>query len=82
MSRGGESAGKRRVTAQRNERKSAKSQRRQERQPDDNLSPDDQTRLMARFHHLNELRAAGTINEEDFEGQRHEIFVLLGLETP
>lgn len=82
MSRGGESVGKRRVTAQRNDRKAAKSERRQQRRQDETTGPVDQTEMMSRFHHLNELRSAGTITEEDFERQRHEIFVSLGLEDP
>lgn len=82
MSRSGESAGKRRVTAQRNDRKAAKAQRRQERRVDESSNPDDQARTMSRFHHLNELRSAGAITEGDFEQQRHDIFVSLGLEDP
>jgi hypothetical protein len=42
----------------------------------------DQAEMMSRFHHLNELRSSGTITEEDFERQRHDIFVYLGLEDP
>lgn len=38
--------------------------------------------MMGRFHRLNELRSAGAINEDDFERQRREIFVSLGLEDP
>jgi hypothetical protein len=37
---------------------------------------------MAQFHQLNEQRAAGTITEDDYETQRREIFVSLGLEDP
>jgi hypothetical protein len=37
---------------------------------------------MTRFHQLNELRSSGSITEEDFERQRHDIFVSLGLEDP
>ena len=81
MSRGGESVGKRRLTAQRNDRKAAKSERRQQRR-DESPEPADQAEMMSRFHHLNELREAGSITEEDFERQRHEIFVSLGLEYP
>ena len=81
MSRG-ESAGKRRIAAQRNDRKAAKSERRQQRLQDDSSEPVDETQMMSRFHRLNELRADGAITEEDFERQRHEIFVTLGLEDP
>jgi hypothetical protein len=81
MSRGGESAGKRRVTAQRNDRKAAKSERRQQRRQED-PQPVDQAQIMSRFHHLNELRSTGAITENDFERQRHDIFVALGLEDP
>ena len=82
MSRGGESAGKRRITAQRNERRAAKSQRRQHRIADETSEPADQAEMMDRFHRLNELRSAGAITEADFERQRHDIFVSLGLEDP
>jgi hypothetical protein len=76
-----ESANKRRVTAQHNDRKAAKSERRQQRQHEHPESVD-QAELMSRFHHLNELRSAGTITEDDFARQRHDIFVSLGLEDP
>lgn len=82
MSRGGESVGKRRVTAQRNDRKAAKSERRQQRRQEENHGPDEQAEIMSRFHRLNELRSTGAITEEDFERQRHDIFVALGLEEP
>ena len=82
MSRGGESAGKRRVTAQRNDRKAAKTQHRQQRREDESPGPDDQTHMMSRFHHLNELRSTGGITQDDFERQRHDIFVSLGIEDP
>lgn len=82
MSRGGESAGKRRLTAQRNDRKVAKTERRQRRVNEDVPESADESRLMSRFHHLNELRATGAITEDDFQRQRHEIFVSLGLEDP
>ena len=38
--------------------------------------------MMAQFHKLNELRAAGEITEAAYENQRHEIYVALGLEDP
>lgn len=82
MSRGGESAGKRRLIAQRNDRKAAKSERRQQRKDEAGPGAADQAEMMSRFHHLNELRSAGAITEEDFEQQRHDIFVSLGLEDP
>lgn len=82
MSRGGESAGKRRVTAQRNDRKAARSERRQQRRQEATPGPADQAEVMSRFHHLNELRSTGAITEDDFERQRHDIFVHLGLEDP
>jgi hypothetical protein len=82
VSRGGESAGKRRVTAQQKDRKAAKSERRQQRRQEETLEPGDQAEIMSRFHHLNELRSTGSITEDDFECQRHDIFVSLGLEDP
>jgi hypothetical protein len=82
MSRGGESVGKRRVAAQQKDRKAAKSERRQQRRQEENVEPVDQAEMMSRFHHLNELRSNGSITEDDFESQRHDIFVSLGLEDP
>jgi hypothetical protein len=75
-----ESANKRRVAAQRNDRKMAKNERRQQRRHEHSLEPVDQAEIMSRFHHLNEFRSRGTIAEHDFERQRHDIFVSLGLE--
>jgi hypothetical protein len=77
-----ESANKRRVTAQRNDRKAAKSERRKQRRHEQSPESADQAEIMSRFHHLNELRSAGTITADDFERQRHDIFVSLGLEDP
>jgi len=37
---------------------------------------------MERFQQLNELRATNGISEQDYEAQRREIFVALGLEGP
>jgi hypothetical protein len=82
MSRGGESAGKRRVTAQRNDRKAAKSERRRQRRQEEDPQAVDPAQMMSHFHHLNELRSTGAITEDDFERQRHDIFVSLGLEDP
>jgi hypothetical protein len=77
-----ESANKRRVTAQRNNRKVAKSERRQQRRHEQSPELVDQAEIMSRFHHLNEARSSGTMTEDDFERQRHDIFVSLGLEDP
>jgi hypothetical protein len=77
-----ESANKRRVAAQRNDRKAAKSERRQRRRHQENPGPADQAEIMTRFHHLNELRSTRAITEDDFQRQRHDIFVSLGLEDP
>ncbi len=82
MSRGGDSVGKRRLTAQRNDRRAAKSERRQQRREEENPGEADEEEIMSRFHKLNERRSAGAITEEDFERQRHDIFVSLGLEDP
>ncbi|HKY14961.1 MAG TPA: hypothetical protein VJM33_08540 [Microthrixaceae bacterium] len=82
MGRGGESAGKRRVKARRIDQKAVKTERRQERQAGGSAAEVDENELMAGFHRINEQRAAGEITEEDYERQRHEIFVALGLEEP
>jgi hypothetical protein len=77
-----DSSNKRRLTAQRNERKVVKTERRQQRRNEHNPEPDDQAEIMSRFHHLNELRSTGAITEEAFQRQRHDIFRSLGLEDP
>ena len=82
MSRGRESAGKRRVTAQRNDRKASKDERRQQRRLEESPGPANEDEIMSRFHRLNELRSTGAITSEEFERQRHDIFVSLGLEDP
>lgn len=82
MSRGGESAGKRRIAAQQNDRKALKNERRKERRNTDAPTAVDEEQNMARFHKLNEGRAAGSLTEDEYERQRHEIFVALGLEEP
>jgi hypothetical protein len=76
-----DSANKRRVAAQRNDRKAAKSERRRQRH-EPSAETVDPAEIMSRFHHLNELRSSGTITQDDFERQRHDIFVSLGLEDP
>jgi hypothetical protein len=82
MSAGGESVGKRRVTAQRKDRKAAKSERRQQRRQEENIEAADEAEIMSRFHQLNERRSKGAITEDNFQRERHEIFVSLGLEDP
>ena len=82
MGRGGESPNKRRINAQRNDRQAMKNERRAERLAAEAAPPIDEAEVMAQFHQLNELRAAGGVTDDDYERQRHEIFVLLGLEEP
>ena len=82
MGRSGESAGKRRVTALRNERKAAKTERRQQRQSSSATAEADDAEMMARFHELNQHRSIGAITEADYARQRAEIFRELGLEDP
>ena len=82
MGRSGESAGKRRVTALRSERKAAKTERRQQRRNTTEASEVDDVGIMARFHELNQLRADGGITEAAYERQRAEIYRALGLEDP
>jgi hypothetical protein len=77
-----ESANKRRVVAQRKDRKAAKGERREQRRHEQSADPVDQAEIMSRFHHLNELRSSGKITQADFERQRHDIFVSLGLDDP
>jgi hypothetical protein len=82
MGRSGESAGKRRVTALRNERKAAKAGRRQQRQDSNATAEHDDAETMAKFHELNELRSVGAIPESDYERERADIYRALGLEDP
>jgi hypothetical protein len=77
-----EGANKRRVAAQRHNRKVAKTERREQRRHEQSPEHVDQEEFMSRFHQLNELRSSGTITTADFERQRHDIFVCLGLEDP
>jgi len=82
MGRSGESAGKRRVTALRNERRAAKTERRQQRQNTNATAEADDAETMAKFHELNQLHSVGAISEADYQRQRAEIFRALGLEDP
>ena len=81
MGRGGDSAGKRRIKAQRLEKKAAKAERRSDRAAaGDEDEVVDEAALMQRFSQISEQHAAGALKTEEFEVQRHEIFVALGLE--
>jgi hypothetical protein len=80
VGRGGDSAGKRRMNEQRNDKKAAKDRRRQERLSGSPVDTVDEAGLMEQFQILNELRAAGGISDAEFEVERHHIFVALGLE--
>jgi hypothetical protein len=82
MGRGGDSVNKRRVTAQRNDRKKIKDEKRKKRSDDLPTGRDQQTDLMDRFHRINELRVSGAITQDEFEEQRQAIFDALGLEAP
>jgi hypothetical protein len=78
---GRESESKRRNEARRSDRRKLKDERRQERQSSAG-TPVDEAAMMERFQALNERRAAGTVSEAEYEVQRSEIFVALGLEDP
>ena len=81
MGRGGDSAGKRRIKAQRLEKKAAKAERRSDRAAaGDEDEVVDEAALMQRFSQISEQHAAGALKTEEFEIERHEIFVALGLE--
>ena len=82
MGRSGESAGKRRVTALRNERKAAKTERRHQRQQTDATTDVDDTEIMTRFLQLNQLRSEGDITEAEYQRERADIYRALGLEDP
>jgi hypothetical protein len=82
MGRGGDSAGKRRIKAQRLEKKAAKAERRNDRAAagEEDEEEVDEAALMQQFSQISEQHAAGALKTEEFEVQRHEIFVALGLE--
>ncbi len=80
--RGGEGMAKRARERAREERQEAKRQRRQAAadspEPD---SPVDEAALMEEFRILSERHAGGQVSLDDYEEERHRIFVELGIES-
>jgi hypothetical protein len=77
----GDSAGKRRVEAQREDRRLAKASRRAD------LSAAaapavDESALMERFRQVSEEHQQGLLSDEAYNSERREIFAALGLEAP
>jgi hypothetical protein len=81
MAKGRESFEKRRLQKVRQEKQAEKRDRRSEQRPDDGSEAVDETVLMEQFRMISEQRSAGALTEEDYEAQRREIFVALGLEA-
>ena len=80
MARGRESFEKRAREIKRQERASAKRERREERSAGGTDAPPvDEEALMLKYGELSERREAGEIDEETFEQERLAIFVELGL---
>ena len=82
MAKGRERFEKRQLQRARQEKQAAKRERRhakKDRPPEEAV---DETALMEEFRILSEKKEAGAINAEDFEAERHRIFVALGLEEP
>ncbi|MFN0026707.1 MAG: hypothetical protein ACKV2O_05890 [Acidimicrobiales bacterium] len=80
MAKGRESFEKRRLQKVRQEKQAEKRDRRSEERPEDGEAVDE-TALMEQFRLISEQRSAGALTEEDYEAQRREIFVALGLEA-
>lgn len=84
MARGREGAAKRARERVRKERQDAKRARRHGAggdAPDDPTPVVDETALMEEFRVLSERYAAGHVDHDSYEADRHRIFVELGIET-
>jgi hypothetical protein len=80
MARGRESFEKRARELKRQQRATAKREKREERSEVDDEAPVvDEEALMAKYGRLSEQREAGEIDEATFEQERVAIFVELGL---
>lgn len=77
-----QSADKRIREKRRQERQAAKRDRRQARGDDTDAVEIDEAALMEQYRLLCERHAAGAVDDDDFEAERHELFVALGLEDP
>lgn len=79
MARGRETFEKRRLQKLRQERKVEKATKKEQRQSETGDAPDEAA-LMEQFRVISEQRSAGALTEEDYEAQRREIFLALGLD--
>ena len=83
MGRGGERFEKRQRERARQQKNAAKRERRHSREPSEPAEGGfDMDALLEEFRVLSERRAAGEVDEETFEDERHRIFVALGMEEP
>ena len=83
MARGREGAAKRARERIRKEKQDAKRARRHESSDEtpDDTPPVDESRLMEEFRVLSERHAAGALDDDAYQEDRHRIFVELGIET-
>lgn len=84
MARGREGAAKRARERIRKEKQDAKRARRHGTDDDaggDEAPPVDEAGLMEEFRVVSERHAAGRLDDEAYEQERHRIFVELGIET-
>lgn len=82
MAKSPQSFAKRQRERQKQEKQALKRQQREERKQarDEAEEPEhDEAELYEQFRLLSERHASGAVNDDDFETQREEIFVKLGL---
>lgn len=75
-----EAALKRARERARQEKKEAKRERQAAKQTEDSAEPVNEQALMEEFARLSERYEAGQINSDDYDRERHRIFVDLGIE--
>ena len=79
---GSETFQKRERERKRQERAAERRERREARKNDVDEAPVSTEELMEQFRILSEQHASGAVDNETYEAQRSEIFVLLGLADP
>ena len=82
MAKGRERFEKRQLQKARQDKQAAKREKRHSKKDKEAEEAVDDTALMEEFRVLSERREAGAIDDEEFETERHRIFVALGLEEP
>lgn len=85
MAKSPQSFAKRQRERLKQEKQAAKRSQREERKKEREAASDpehDEAELYEQFRVLSEKHAAGAVTDDDFEAQREEIFVKLGLAEP